>query len=185
MLKLLHLPAADMKSEMELRRAAAPQLRKGKSSGAPRRSGRLAFSSPSLGNSRGLLATGVVTPHCKIQTKGAAERHRGWRRINEQTKQTTHRSSPKLTAKQVVNNLPVGAALAPQEQEQEHRGQRGPTNTFFWFALEAAGTSWSNWWPVFQLPPPPGRAAQGLTSRFSINHAELSACGWFGSSIIW
>lgn len=128
MLKLLHLydvlPAADIKSEVELWRAAAPQLRRGKSSGAPRRSGRHAFSVPSPGNSRGSLATGVVTPRCKIQTKGATERHRGWQRINEQTKQTTHRSSPKLTAKQVVNNPPVGAALAPQEQE--HRGQRDP-----------------------------------------------------------
>lgn len=96
------LPPADMKCEIELQRASAPQLRREKQ--------------PCCGGQAEMhlvFPTQETREDSQLQVllcctvKSDAEQRRGWRRIRAQTKQTTHRRSPKLTAKQVVNNPPV------------------------------------------------------------------------------
>lgn len=102
------LPSADMKCEMELQRVEALQ---GKTAAAECCSGQADthLLCPNPGKQRGRTITGLLCCTVKHKQRGA-KWSRGWRRIREQTKQTTHRRSPKLTAKQVVNNPPVGAS---------------------------------------------------------------------------
>lgn len=140
MLNLFHLfgvlPAADMKSEMELQRATAPQLRRGKTAECCGGQADTHLLLPAREAREDSHSQVLLFRTVKSKQRGA-ERRRGWRRISQQTKQTTHRSMPKLRAKQVVNNPPVSVSLAPQKQEQ--RRQRDQVNTLFQAAMEAAG----------------------------------------------
>lgn len=130
---------------MELQRATAPQLRREKAAECCGGQADTHLLFPTRENREDSQLQVLLCRTVKSKQRGA-ERHRGWRRIREQTKQTTHRRSPKLTAKQVVNNPPVGVSLAPQKQEQ--RRQRDWIDTFIQLALEAADMNWANWSPV-------------------------------------